>query len=52
MIALLFFRGEEIGSKQITTNFSKEFFDEDRNVVFYCIHWITNGYRKAINFLL
>jgi hypothetical protein len=51
MIILLFLLGEESGSQQLTSNFSKEFVEEDRNVIFYCIPWRTNGSRKTITFL-
>jgi hypothetical protein len=50
MIILLFLLGEESGSQQLTSNFSKEFVEEDRNVIFYCIPWRTNGSRKTITF--
>jgi hypothetical protein len=52
MIILLFLLGKESGSQQLTSNFSKEFVEEDRNVIFYCIPWRTNGSRKTITFLL
>jgi hypothetical protein len=42
----------ESGSQQLTSTFSKEFVEEVRNVIFYCIPWRTNGSRKTITFLL
>jgi hypothetical protein len=34
---------EESGYQQLTSNFSKEFVREDKNVIFYSIPWRTNG---------
>jgi hypothetical protein len=48
MIILLFLLGEENGSQKLTTTFSKEFVEEEKNVIFYCIPWRTNGSKKTI----
>jgi len=44
--------GEESGSQQLTTNFSKEFVEEDKNVIFDHIPRRTNGSTKIIIILL
>jgi hypothetical protein len=50
MIILLFLLGEESGSQQLTSIFSKEFVEEVRNVIFYCIPWRTNELGKQLIF--
>jgi len=52
MYIILFLTGEESGSQQLTSTFTKEFVEEHNNVLLYCIPWRTNGSRKSINCLL
>jgi hypothetical protein len=52
MIILLFLLGEKNRSQQLTSTSSKKFIEDVRNVIFYCIPWRTNGYRKTINCIL
>ena len=46
MNTLLFLIGEEIGSEQCIATFSKEFVEDVRNVIFYCIDWRNSGFRR------
>lgn len=48
----MFLLGKENGSQQLTSNFSNEFVEEDRNIIFYCIPRRTNGSMRMITFIL
>ena len=52
MLSILFILRVESGSQQPIAAFTKEVVEEVGIVIFYCIPWRTNGYRKIITCLM